>query len=295
MEFFDLMSIPQFILSYFTVVSAETAEAYAAYLLRYYTISLSVTVGLYLILLILGGIGLYTMAKRAGMNGRWMAFIPFLNTYYAGKLAGETHFFGQKMKRAGLYAMLMEILYVALEVFLAVTAIILTKTCAYSLEYDRYGNLAWTFNSSRVPSSLQWLVNVQYYTGLIAYLLWFVLLVFMCVLFTALFRKYYARSPVLMTFLCAILPFRGIVLFAVRKNTPVDYNAYMRRRAEEFARRNQPYGGYNNYNGYNGNGGYNGNNNGFNGAPPDDPFNEFGSKSSGNAPDDPFDEFKNGN
>lgn len=292
MEFFDLMNIPQFIISYFTVVSVETAEEYAAYLLRYYAISLFVTVGLYLVLLILGGIGLRTMAKRAGldMKGAWMAFVPFLNTYYTGKIAGETHFFGQKMKRAGLYAMLLEIFYVALEIFYLTSEIILVKAHPYSLVYNNeYGYFGWEFNEYLLPNSLQWLYTAQYYTDLIAYLSWFVLLVFMCVLFTALFRKYYARSPVLMTFLCAIMPFRGIVLFAVRKNTPVDYNAYMRRRAEEFARRHQPpYGGGNDN-------GYNGNNSGFNGTPPDDPFNEFGSNSSGNTPDDPFDEFKNGN
>ena len=53
-----------------------------------------------------------------------MAFLPFFNTYYAGKLAGETQFFGQKMKRVGLYAMISEILYVGLQLFVLVADII---------------------------------------------------------------------------------------------------------------------------------------------------------------------------
>lgn len=290
MEFFDWMNVPQFFLYSFGA-TADTVEEVVAKQLHFQMIILCVAAGLYLICLIFGGMGMRAMAKRAGMKNSWMGFLPFTNTYYAGKLAGETNFFGQKMKRTGLYAMLAEILYVALEVFLLVMNIMLIKTEAYTLSTDSYDNAVWKLTASLIPENRLWLVDATTYVEMISYLMWFVMIVYFCVLFTALFRKYYARSPMLMTILCAILPFRGFVLFAVRNNTPVDYNAYMRRRAEEFARRNQPYGGYN---GYNGNQGYNG---GGNGSAPPDPFGDFNSSGNGSSNDtsndNPFDDFKN--
>ena len=38
---------------------------------------------------ILKGIGMYTMAKRQGMDYAWLAFIPFARTYLHGELAGD--------------------------------------------------------------------------------------------------------------------------------------------------------------------------------------------------------------
>ena len=63
-------------------------------------------------LFILQGIGLFTMAKRRKMQKKWLAFIPFANVYYMGKLVGECGFFGHKMKNAGLYAMIAQIVSV---------------------------------------------------------------------------------------------------------------------------------------------------------------------------------------
>ena len=33
------------------------------------------------------GVALYTIAKREGYKNKWMAFIPFFNTYYIGVCA----------------------------------------------------------------------------------------------------------------------------------------------------------------------------------------------------------------
>ena len=113
--------------------------------------------------------------------------------------------------------------------------------------------------------------------NVIAYL---ALILFFCAVFFAFFRKYYARSPFLMTFLCAVLPLRGIVIFAVRNNTPVDYDAYMRRKMQQYAaRQGNPYGGQGGY----GEQGYDiyGNRTDGAGAPPkqDEPFSDFGDSS----------------
>lgn len=291
MEFFDWLSIPQAIL-WRIPWEMGTEEAYASSLRYYSLISILIAAGLYLIGLIFGGIGLYTIAKKTGIKHGWLGFVPFANTYLLGKIAGEANFFGQKMKRAGLYAMLMEIVYSALEIFLMIASFLLIRPEFFTYN-TTYGG--WQIDSTKIPASLQWAYSAVNYCEVITWLVWVSALVFMCVVFYAFFRKYYARSPFLLVFF-SILPFRGFTVFAVRKNTPVDYNEYMRRRMEEYARHNSPYG----YGGY----GENRDGSPRGGQGGEDPFSDFGSSAgtdntggdhSGSNPpsndDDPFSDF----
>lgn len=289
MEFFDCMSIPQRFFEYYGF-SAETAEEYIAKLLKIQFISIYVAAGLYLICLVFGGIGLMSMAKRAGIAHGWIGFLPFGNTYLAGKLAGETNFFGKKVKRIGLYAMLAEMLYVAFNIFFLIVMFQLYNADFYDVKIGETSNVL-VLNVDNIPQGLRWLVKAFSVGQIFSYIIYFIMLFVFCILFYALFRKYYARGPFLMTFLSAFLPFRGFVLFAVRNNAPVDYEAYMRRRFEEMQRR-QGYGGQG-YGGQ-GNGGqsYGGQPNGGRGndSAPEDPFSEFGGSKPEN---DPFSEFGN--
>ena len=155
------------------------------------------------------------------------------------------------------------------------------------------------FNVDLVPLSLRWMRTAQLVCNILGYATYFALVFFLCVLFFAFFRKYYARSPFLMTFLCAVLPLRGFVIFAVRNNSPVDYNAWMNQRMQEYARRQQQMYGQGGY-GQNGYGGQ------PNTPPPADPFPDYndgssrgGSSgtsgnaggSSGSSDEDPFPDF----
>ena len=128
MEFFDLFNVPMIfmeeIVNLFIKPDIQNVYDFSNVILTYYLFAALGTLGVYLILVVFGGIGLNKLAKKQGLKHRWMAFLPFLNTYYAGKLAGETQFFGQKMKRVGLYAMISEILYVALQLFVFAAVII---------------------------------------------------------------------------------------------------------------------------------------------------------------------------
>ncbi len=252
MEFFDWLNIPQAFLQFFPQ-EADTAGIAVELMRRNLLICLLVAGGLFLIGLILGGVGLYTIAKKTGTPHAWLGFLPFANTWYAGKIAGEANFFGQKMKRAGLYAMLAEILYTGLETFMLVLQYLLTRPEYYTLEPNEYytDQYYWTLDRAKIAASgNEWQLFASQYCGIISYLVWFMVLVFFCVVFFAFFRKYYARSPFLMVFLSVILPCRGFTIFAVRNNAPVDYNEYLRRRAEEYARRQNPYGPYGGPGGY---------------------------------------------
>ena len=298
MEFFDLFNVPMFFMDYIINLiikpDIQNIYDYCNVALSCYLFAALGTLGVYLILLVFGGIGLNKLAKKQGLKHRWMAFLPFFNTYYAGKLAGETQFFGQKMKRVGLYAMISEILYVALQLFVFVAVIISFFPQYRTLEIED-GVLSGVPNDDAMPA---WIDPAITYGSLVAYLLWFFVIVFFCVLYVSFFRKYYARGPILLAFLSAVLPFRGFTIFAVRNNAPVDYNDYIRRRTQAYMRNNgyqPPYGPYGPQN------------NGQNGTQNDDPFEGFGGPTGGNygasggsssgsssspsPDDDPFSEF----
>lgn len=282
MEFFDWMNsvqqIGQVIVSYMTNDFEPDVQKGVEMLLQSMYIGVYVGLALFLIELILGGIGIYKIAKKAGIAHPYLGFIPFVNTWYAGKIAGEARFFGQKMKRAGLYAMIIEILYSALVCFFMVLRFLIVKPENFSLKYEiRPDGTSIPYigmDPTKLSPGSVWMYNCCEYGSLVANLLWFLMIVFFMVTYIAFFRKYYAKNPVIMALLCSFLPFRGFVLFAVRNNPPVDYNEYMRRRAEEYARRT--YGG----------GGYMGPNSGEPQPPQEDPFPGFGKK--GGADDDPF-------
>ena len=299
MEFFDLFNVPMIFMEEIVnlIIKPDIQNVYdfSNVILTYYLFAALGTLGVYLILVVFGGIGLNKLAKKQGLKHRWMAFLPFLNTYYAGKLAGETQFFGQKMKRVGLYAMISEILYVALQLFVFAAVII-----SYFPEYRTLEVSDGVMTGAANEAMPSWIEPAVTYGNLVAYLLWFFVIVFFCVLFVAFFRKYYARGPILLAFLSAVLPFRGFTIFAVRNNAPVDYNDYIRRRTQAYMRNNgynqPPYGPYGP-----GSGGY-----GSGGPQNDDPFEGFGgptsdhgasggsssgSSSSPSSDDDPFSEF----
>lgn len=295
MEFFSWLNFSQLLFELFGKVDEMTDVNLAVrQMLMDFYISLGIAGGILIVTLIFGGIGLCAMAKKQGKKAGILAFLPFTNLYVAGKLAGEASFFGQKMKREGLYAMIAELLYAAVEVCRVVANVLLIAPEYYTLQTDATAGI--TYWDLGPLAQEQWMYGVLEYGRIATYVLDLFTFIFVFVLFFALFKKYYAKSPLLMTFLCTLFPVRGFVLFAVRNNTPVDYNEFLRRRAEEYARANNPYG----YGGYNPpppyNPPYNGQNGG--GQPSsgggEDPFGgEFGTPPPGNdgASGDPFDEF----
>lgn len=290
MEFFDFAYIAQLLMQYtmsFTVdVSADLQtqlEAFVAAYRQAMLIGLCIAAGIYLVCLVMGGIGMHVMAKKRGMKGSWMAFLPFLNTLYAGKLAGETNFFGKKVKWMGGAAALLEFAHVGLSVFsfYILFSFMRPEYCDPITTADGLFGGA-EFVSSKLPVGMRWMLTADTVCEILTYVFYLFLLLAMCMMFYSFFRKYYARSPFIMMFLSALLPFRGFVIFAVRNNTPVDYDAWMRQRMEEFSRRQQQgrpgnYGGYGGYSGpQDGSGTYG------DSAQGNEPFSDFGGPNSSN-------------
>ena len=60
---------------------------------------------------ILKGVGMYTMAKRQGMDYAWLAFIPFARTYLHGELAGSIRLKNKSIQNPGIWLLALPFLY----------------------------------------------------------------------------------------------------------------------------------------------------------------------------------------
>ena len=302
MEFFEFVGIAQ---------TAFYFDVYNRYLWLYLLIG-----GLcYAVVYALEAAGLYSIAKREGFKNKWMAFLPFFNTYYLGVLSEKNKVFKVKAKYVALGAVAVEIAYVALGIlYFVATSLIFNGGYAVPDYYQaQYGTMTLDILSGytaaeNLPESLNWawwvFSNLQDYVMSVLQTAFLILNIF---LLSAFFRTYSPRRYFLFTILCVLFPVKGIFTFAVRKNKGINYVEYLREQQQRQYRMYQEYmrGGMNGPNASNGQGGYYG---GYQGnpyagqrpeTPPDDPFGGLGASGQegkgGNGANggDPFDEFKN--
>ncbi len=225
-------------------------------------------------LFVLQGIGIYTMAKRVNLGKRLLAFVPFANLYYLGKIVGDCHFFGQKMKRVGLYVMIAQIVSTVVTVAYVLAELYLVWY--YPPMLDELGSMYWV-GLTGVADKINSFREIGGYLMSIFSLVTQILFLIMMI---GLFKKYAPGKQSLLSLLTFFAPpARFICIFVLRNREPFDYEAYMRRRYEEYVRRQQQY--HNPYgNPYGGSpygmGGYQGTQGGPT-APqkPEEPFGEF--------------------
>ena len=250
--------------------------------------------GIWAVLFVLQGFGLYTMAKNRGMQKSWLAFVPFANVWYIGKLTGDCFVFGQRVKRAGLYTMLAQIiatlacaLYVAMQMYLYAVV----GAPNYREEIGYY----WI--TTGFSATAEKIYTISGYVMQIMQLVYEVLLL---ILLFGLYKRYYPKNYMFLGILSLFIPMsRYIAIFVLRKRQAIDYERYMQARREAYMRQQQQYYntygnpyGYNSYNRPYGQNGYNGY--GYNQPPrpePEDPFSEFGGKKDVEKDDEPFEDF----
>lgn len=249
---------------------------------KHVLISGAVGAGIALVLFLLQGAGLYVMARRAGLKKKWLAFVPFASTFYLGKLAGETHLFGQKMKRAGLYAMLAQIVFALFMLaVLIVEAILFVQYKEYIVyNTDELTGMLTGISWANLPAEAQPMYTFYLISDYISGTLSLVQAVLVFLLVMTLYRKYAPKNYMLLSMLEIFVPAsKAIVIFVLRNREPVDFEAYMRARRDAYMRRQGQYYGQNPY------GGTYGSPYGQNPyagqqpqrpTPPDEPFSEFG-------------------
>ncbi len=238
------------------------------------------------VMFLLQGIGLYTMARKRGFKKKALAFVPFANVYYMGKLAGECTFFGRKIKNVGLYAMIAQIVAVLLSVSYVFSTWYLYYNFGLPLQEETLLGLPYWPGAS-AGSFSSFVQSFYQYASSFLSILGLVSRIFMIILVMGLFKRYAPGGYRGLGLLCFFLPeARFIVVFVLRNRPVVDFEAYMRKKREEFMRRQQQY--YNTYgnpygNPYNryGQGNSYPSNGGQSSPKEEDPFSEFSSSNKG--------------
>jgi hypothetical protein len=280
------------------------------------------------IVFIFQAVALFIIAKREGYKNKWMAFVPFFNTYYIGVCAQKNKIYRIDAKTVGLVTAIFEAVLFAAYVVYNVAVSLVSEYVLYTETETILGTVMEPYLSSAVPSNLSWAAWMYNYFD--SYILtWVNLLYVLCevCLLIAFFQTYACRRYVLFTVTSILFPIQGILFFVVRNNKGINYREYvLAEQARQYRMYQQyqqqrnfndnpynrnPYdGNYNNnynnsYNNNNYNNGYNNQNGGYNNqsgaSQPDDPFdglggnsnnsnNTNGSNSSGGSPFDDFDD-----
>ena len=188
---------------------------------------------------ILQGIGLSRMAKNRNIHKRALAFIPFVNIYFMGKLAGECSFFGQKVKKVGLYAMLAQIISTLLMATTIGVGLYIYVNYGTPDETSVFGIPFWSALPA-TENALYTIFEVSYWVNQIVY---FVFEILMVMLLMGLYKRYVPSNYVLFALISFLsMPIASnIIIFVIRNRKAIDYDAYMREKREAFFRRQQEY------------------------------------------------------
>ncbi len=244
----------------------------------------------WLALFILQGFGLYTMARNLGLRNKACAFIPFVNLLYLGQIVGECFIFNQRVKRAGLYAMIAQIACTLLNFMMIFAELFLFAK--YGIPQNTEMMPFWSNLSAGFDTVVYDFYKISYFLVALVSL---PQSIFLLILLIGLCKKYAPKNHMILSWLGILVPVsRYIIIFALRNKTAIDYNEYMRRRREQYYQQQQRYNPYQNpyqnnnpyqntrrYDNHNPYEGQYSNNNGPT-APPEEPFAEFSSSNSRN-------------
>lgn len=281
MDFFEFVSIAEILF---------TLDVYKKYL----WVCLLIGGIIYAVMYTFEAIALYTVAVKANYKNKWMAFIPFFNTYYIGVVSQKNRTFGIKARYISLTAAILEAICFSLYVLYYVAAF---KLFGGGYIQPQYGDtivfgvmISDAFVGYEVvnlPQTLLWAEWV--FTRLEDYVIYWIELCYllsMVMVVVSFFRTYAPEKCTLFSILSVLFPVaRPVIMFCVRNNVGKSYGEYLRERQQRQYRMYQEY--MRNMNG----GAYTNGGDPYetpNQTPPDDPFNGLGKSNDKDAPEDPF-------
>lgn len=261
----------------------------------------------FLTVFVFQAVGLFIIAGREGYKNRWMAFIPFFNTYYIGVCGQKNRTF--KTVDTRIFSLIAAILEVLLVVGYVLNYVARFLLISYNLiEYvDSTNGYGLMWQTEVLSSSIREYPELFWagwcFEFLDKFILSFMELAFLVMqVFTlsAFFQTFAARRYMLFTITSLLFPVQGILIFILRNNSGMNYREFVRREQERQYRMYQQYRQQQSFdqnpynqnpysrNPYEGEYGENGSNT-ENGNPqrkdtPDDPFSEFGNGNNGNDP-----------
>lgn len=255
------------------------------------------------IVFVFQSVALFVIASREGYKNRWMAFVPFLNTYYIGVCAQKNRFYNLDTKKIAIAVAVIELLLVGAYVLAFVARDLVSGYIRPSYRDLIYGKVE-VYIVEDVPPNLEWAAWIynRFDTYLnIADLIFHLLKISLLICF---FQTYACRRYVIFSITSILFPIQGILFFVVRNNKGMNYREFIRReQARQYAAyqqyRQQQDGAPYDRNPYSRNP-YDNPPSPAGGSPktpPDDPFSDFDS-AAGNGKSgasSPFDEFDSKN
>lgn len=259
------------------------------------TLWVQLTVGAlcFLIVFVFEAVALYTIAVREGYKNKWMAFIPFFNTYYIGVCAQKNRVFNNvDTKKFAIATAVFEFALFATFVLYYVACYLVSDYVIVNEVPSSFGITIEKLSLQNLPENLAWAGWI--FDNLYKYVLRFLdliyLLLLICLL-TCFFQTYSCRRYLLFTIASVILPIMGILFFVVRNNKGINYREFIQRQQarqyDAYRRYQQQNYGSNPYAGNYETPYQNPNPN----PPAEDPFGDFGAGGDNSRSSSPFEEF----
>lgn len=287
MEFFDFASrLRAFIINFNSDVLQITV------------ISLLLGAVCFLTVYVFESIALFVMAKKVNEKNKWMAFVPFVNTYYIGVLSKKNKVFGKDARIFSLALAIVELIYFVLSAMECVATIALAKHGYIEIisEHAQIGAKIYSIpyglgiSDKLITADLVWAkwmaMNIK-----TVFLSWIdlVYLVLDVGVLMAFFKTYAPERPIVFVILSIFFPVKGVLFYIMRNNKNRSYAEYI---AEKQANMYKMYRQYysNDFSSYGMNGAPNGRSYSSEESDIPDPFDDKKSTKR-SVPDDPFDNF----
>lgn len=288
MGFFKLTDVANGIQLYFNPYASVQQQ---------YIFSIVLGAVFFVVMHVLTAIALFSIAKREGYKNKWMAFVPFLSTYYIGVCAQKNGVYKAKTQTISLIATIFEVLsfvactlsYVASYIMIVDGYVHLEERTVSMLGYD-VGVMEYVLNPNvYLPQNMTWLYLIFEYGDLYV-TIWLeaVYVVTSILVLISFYKTYVPKNYFLYVLISVFFPVQGLLMFLLRKNKAQNYAEFV---AEKQAARYRFYQQY--YNNPYANPYQTSQNADKNPYANGNPFDEYGTEQPQNndEPADPFDEF----
>lgn len=169
--------------------------------------------------------GIYAMAKNKGLPKLWRAWIPFYNIVVLAEIAEVKSLAGIRTKHAGIFLMVLQILYAVNFIFNECTYVFNDALGFYAEQQQTVGDQIVTYVTP---------VGAGYvYVILSNLLIVLPAVVASFCLYLEVFRSYLPAAAMALCILTIVFPFVApIALFAARNRKYVNYREYVQKRLE---------------------------------------------------------------
>ncbi len=184
---------------------------------------------------------LYRVSKREEYSHRWMAFIPFLNTYYMGVCSKKNDMRSIKIEFFALITMFLEMVVFGLMLFSYIQMCQLVDYANIKTVVE--GNYqTQIIEYVGVPADMQWklgFINMNSPYSMLSALVELAYLVCQCFLISAYFKTYGSIRYGGHVLVSVFLPIQGIVMFTTSNRRAKNYNEYVLKERERIYRTHQ--------------------------------------------------------